>query len=82
MILKISYKIRGKWITKSIHFEKQEKMLKPLDFLQKYDILKSYKSLRLQLEYEPGERKSITCERLVSILNDVLHVSQKIFKNC
>jgi len=81
MILKISYKVKDKWITKSIHFEKQEKILKPLDFLKKYDILKTYSPIRLQLEYEVGDCKSITSERLISILKDALHISQKIFKN-
>jgi hypothetical protein len=81
MILQITYKIKGKWDSKTITFQKGDKMLKKLDFLKKCDILKSHAPIRLKLGYEGQESQSAITERLISILENALNLSQKILKN-
>lgn len=81
MNLKISYKMGPKQESKTLTWGKGEKMLKKLDFLKKYDILRSQAFIRLNLGYERQERKSVTTERLVSVFQDALTLSRKILKN-
>gem|GEM_PF-5045120 len=81
MLLKISYKMGPKWTSKTVSYQKGDKMLKTLDFLKKCDILKSHAPIRLKLGYEGQESQSAISERLTSILENALNLSQKILKN-